>query len=200
VAASVADVVTLIAGFFLNTADVALVGITIRLAALAGFITQATQQFILPDLTAAMTRGTSQQVHALLLRINMIALAAILACVAGASLVGSWALRIFGSGYEAGHWLLVLFMISQAFRAASSMNQHLLSLAGYQIKTAGSSLVATAVLVGASALFTPSHGVMGLAYAVLIADAVWAGLLALQTQRLTGRRGDIIGLLLGKKS
>ncbi len=200
VTASFADVVTLIAGFYLNTADVALVGVTIRLAALAGFITQATQQFILPDLTAAMTRGTSQQVHALLLRINMIALAAILACVVGAMLFGPLALRIFGSGYEAGHWPLVLFMISQAFRAASGMNQHLLSLAGYQIKTAGSCLVAMAVLVGGAALFTPSHGVMGLAYAVLIADAVWAGLLALQTQRLTGRRGDIIGVLLDKKS
>ncbi|MDO8352870.1 MAG: hypothetical protein Q7T14_05365 [Aestuariivirga sp.] len=200
VAASFADIVTLIAGFFLNSADVALVGVAIRLAALAGFITQATQQFILPDLTAAMTRGTSQQVHALLLRINMIALAAILACVAGAALLGPWALRIFGSEYEAGHWPLVLFMISQAFRAASGMNQHLLSLAGYQIKTAGSCLVAMAVLVGGTALFTPSHGVMGLAYAVLIADAVWAGLLALQTQRLTGRRGDIIGVLLEKKS
>jgi O-antigen/teichoic acid export membrane protein len=200
VTASFADVVTLIAGFYLNTADVALVGVTIRLAALAGFITQATQQFILPDLAAAMTRGTSQQVHALLLRINMITLAAILACVAGAILFGPLALRIFGSGYEAGHWPLVLFMISQAFRAASGMNQHLLSLAGYQIKTAGSCLVAMAVLVGGTALFTPSHGVMGLAYAVIIADAVWAGLLALQTQRLTGRRGDIIGVLLEKKS
>jgi O-antigen/teichoic acid export membrane protein len=200
VAASFADVVTLIAGFFLNTADVALVGVTIRLAALAGFITQATQQFILPDLTAAMTRGTSQQVHALLLRINMITLTAILACVAGAALLGPWALRIFGSEYEAGHWPLVLFMISQAFRAASGLNQHLLSLAGYQIKTAGSCLVAMAVLVGGTALLAPSHGVMGLAYAVLIADAVWAGLLALQTQRLTGRRGDIIGVLLEKKS
>ena len=92
VTASFADVVTLIAGFFLNTADVALVGVTIRLAALAGFITQATQQFILPDLTAAMTRGTSRQVHALLLRINMIALAAILACVAGAML--SWSVGL----------------------------------------------------------------------------------------------------------
>ena len=162
VAASFADVVTLIAGFFLNTADVALVGVTIRLAALAGFITQATQQFILPDLTAAMTRGTSGQVHALLLRINMVALGAILACVVGAMLLGPWALRIFGSEYEAGHWPLVLFMISQAFRAASGMNQHLLSLAGYQMKTAGSCLVAVAVLIGGTALLAPRWASWGL--------------------------------------
>lgn len=195
VAASFADIVTLIAGFFLNHADVALVGVAIRLAALAGFITQATQQFILPDLTAAMARGTVQQVQAILLRINIIALGAILACVAGAVLFGTWALRIFGPEYETGHWPLVLFMTSQAFRAASGMNQHLLSLAGHQIKTAGSCLVAVAVLIGGTAFLAPGFGVVGLALAVLLADAVWAVLLALQAQRLTGRRGDIIGVL-----
>jgi O-antigen/teichoic acid export membrane protein len=200
VAASFSDIVTLIAGFFLNSADVALVGVTIRLAALVGFITQATQQFILPDLTAAMARGTAQQVHALLLRINIIALGAILVCVAGAILFGPWALRVFGAEYEVGHWPLVLFMVSQAFRAASGMNQHLLSLAGYQIKTAGSCLVAVAVLIGGTALLTPGFGVMGLALAVVIADAVWAMLLALQAQRLAGRRGDIIGVLSEQKS
>ena len=198
VAASFADIVTLIAGFFLDSADVAVVGVTIRLAALAGFITQATQQIILPDLTTAMTRGTPLQVHALLLRINFIALGAILACVLGAMFFGPLALSVFGAEYEAGQWPLVLFMISQAFRAASGMNQHLLSLAGYQIKTAGSCLVAMAVLTGGTALLTPNFGVMGLALAVLIADAVWAGLLALQAQRLTGRRGDIIGVMLEK--
>ena len=194
VAASFADIVTLIAGFFLPAGDVALVGVAIRLAALAGFITQATQQFILPDLTAAMTRGTAQQVQAILLRINVIGLGAILACVVGAMLFGTLALRIFGAEYEAGHWPLVLFMVSQAFRAASGMNQHLLSLAGYQIRTAGSCLVAMGVLIAGTALLAPSRGVMGLAIAVILADAVWAALLAIQAQRLTGRRGDIIGV------
>jgi O-antigen/teichoic acid export membrane protein len=200
VAASFSDIVTITAGFFLDSADVALVSVTIRLAALAGFITQATQQFILPDLTAAMTRGTSAQVHALLLRINMVALGAILACVAGAILFGPWALRIFGAEYEVGHWPLVLFMVSQAFRAASGMNQHLLSLAGFQVKTAGSCLVAVAVLIGGTTLLTPGFGIMGLALAVVVADAVWTLLLARQAKRLTGRRGDIIGVMFGQKS
>ena len=107
------------------------------------------------------------------IRINIIALGAILVCVAGAILFGPWAFRVFGAEYEVGHWPLVLFMVSQAFRAASGMNQHLLSLAGYQIKTAGSCLVAVAALIGGTALLTPGFGVMGLALAVVIADAVW---------------------------
>lgn len=80
------------------------------------------------------------------------------------------------------------------------MNQHLLSLAGYQIKTTGSCLVAVAASIGGTALLTLGFGVMGLALAVVIADAVWAMLLALQAQRLTGRRGDIIGVLSEQKS
>ena len=198
VAASFSDIVTLIAGFFLAPADVAVVGVAIRLAALAGFITQATQQFILPDLTTAMARGTPRNVHALLLRINILALGAIFACVIGAIFFGGFALRVFGAAYEQGHWPLVLFMVSQAFRAASGMNQHLLSLAGYQVKTAGSCLVAVFVLVAGAAILTPQYGVMGIAFAVIMADAVWAVLLAFQAQSLTGRRGDIIGILAEK--
>jgi O-antigen/teichoic acid export membrane protein len=195
VAASFSDIVTLLAGFFLSPGDVALVGVTIRLATLAGFVTQATQQFILPDLTTAMARGTAAQVHSLLLRINVIALGAILACILGSVLFGGFALKIFGSGYESGKWPLVMFMFSQAFRAASGMNQHLLSLAGHQLKTAGSCVIAMIVLVAATAILTPVFKVMGIACAVVAADAVWAILLALQAKSLTGRRGDIFGVM-----
>jgi len=199
VASSFADIVTLISGFFLESSGVALVGVTIRLAALAGFITQASQHFILPDLTNAMTRGTRGDVHTLLLRINAISLGAVLACVGGAIFLGPLALRIFGTIYEPGHWPLVLFMVSQAFRAASGMNQYLLSLANHQLKTAGSCIIAMVVLIAMAALLTPRFGVMGMAGAVLVADAVWALLLALQAQRLTGRRGDIFGLLIERQ-
>lgn len=195
VAASFSDIVTLLGGLFLNPADVAMVGVTIRLATLAGFITQATQQFIIPDLTNAMARGTPAQIRALLLRINVIALGAILICALGAALFGGPILKIFGPAYETGKWPLVLFMISQACRAASGMNQHLLSLGGQQVKTAGSCVVAMVVLVASTAIFAPRFGVLGVAFAVITADAVWAILLAMQAKRLTGRRGDILGVL-----
>ncbi len=195
VAVAFSDIVTVIAGLFLPERDVAIVGVTIRLAALAGFITQATQQFVLPDLTDAMAKGTPGDVHRLLLRINMVALSAIIACIGGALVFGPLALKIYGPEYAAGYWPLVIFMVSQAFRAGSGMNQHLLSLAGYQLKTAGACAVAMMTLVSFTSLLTPVWGVTGLALAVVIADALWATLLSLQAQRLTGRRGDIIGLL-----
>jgi hypothetical protein len=57
VAMSFADIVTLIGGIFLPPPDVAQLGIAIRLAALAGFVTQVTQNFVLPDLSAAVVKG-----------------------------------------------------------------------------------------------------------------------------------------------
>ena len=198
VATSFADIITLLAGVFLNPADVAVVGVAIRLAALAGFIAQATQQFILPDLTAAMARGTPAEVQGILRRINIVTLGAIAACVVGSIVLGNFALRIFGAEYVMGHWPLVLFMVSQTFRAASGMNQYLLSIAGFQIKTAGSCIVAILVLLSATVILTPHFGIMGLAFAVAIADAFWALLLAVQAQNLTGRRGDIFSTFSGK--
>jgi O-antigen/teichoic acid export membrane protein len=195
VAAAFSDIVTVIAGLFLPERDVAIVGVTIRLAALAGFITQATQQFILPDLTDAMTRGTANDVRRMLLRINTVALSAIIACIAGALVFGGLVLGLYGPDYVTGYWPLAIFMVAQAFRAASGMNQHLLSLSGYQVSTAGACFVAISTLVALTTLFTPRWGVLGLAMAVVIADALWATLLALQAQRLTGRRGDIFGVL-----
>jgi O-antigen/teichoic acid export membrane protein len=195
VAVAFSDIVTVIGGLFLPERDVAIVGVTIRLAALAGFITQATQQFILPDLTDAMAKGTRADVNRLLLRINMVALTAILACIGGASVFGGLVLKIYGPAYADGYWPLLIFMVSQAFRAGSGMNQHLLSLAGYQLKTAGACALAMMTLVSCTMLLTPVWGVTGLAAAVVISDALWAALLSLQSQRLTGRRGDILGLL-----
>jgi O-antigen/teichoic acid export membrane protein len=198
VAVAFSDIVTVIAGLFLPEGDVAIIGVTIRLAALAGFITQATQQFVLPDLTDAMAKGKPADVRRLLMRINVVALGAIIGCLGGALIFGGLVLQVYGAEYATGYWPLILFMISQAFRAGSGMNQHLLSLAGYQLKTAGACALAMMTLIACTSMFTPIWGVGGLAAAVVVADALWAALLALQAQRLTGRRGDIIGLLMAR--
>ena len=80
VAMSFADIVTLIGGVFLPAQDVAQLGIAIRLAALAGFVTQVTQNFVLPDLSAAIVRGDRTASRALILRINLIGFSAIAVC------------------------------------------------------------------------------------------------------------------------
>lgn len=195
VAASFADIVTLIGGLFLPESEVAELGIAIRLAALAGFVTQATQNFVLPDLSAAITMGQRKAAEALLLRINIVSITAIASCVLGAVLFGPLILSIFGRQYANAHWPLVLFMLSQVFRAAGGMNQHLLAIDGYQARSANSCLLSVVVLVAGAVYLTPSLGVLGMALAVLASDAVWAAALGLQAQHYAGYRGDIFAVL-----
>jgi O-antigen/teichoic acid export membrane protein len=191
VAMSFADIVTLIGGLFLAAEDVAELGIAIRLAALAGFVTQATQNFVLPDLSEAIVKGNGTLARSLILRINLIAIIAIAVCVLASALLGPLILSVFGADYTAAHWPLVLFMVSQLFRAAGGMNQHLLSIDGYQTRSAWACIVSLAVLVIGAMLLTPALGVMGMALAVLAADLVWAAILGFQAEKYAGYRGDI---------
>lgn len=195
VTASFADIVTMLGGLFLAPGDVAELGIAIRLAAIAGFVAQATQNLSLPDLLAAVTKGQRQTVQALLLRINFISLTAIGACTLAAVFLGPLVLSVFGDQYRGAHWPLVLFMVSQLFRAAGGMNHHVLSIDGYQARSAGSCMMALTVLVAGALLLAPAHGVLGLAVAVVVADLCWAAVLGIQAQRHAGFRGDILALV-----
>jgi O-antigen/teichoic acid export membrane protein len=195
VSSAFGDLVTLLGGLYLQAEQVAVLGLAVRLAALAGFVTQAAQQMVLPDLALEMARSPRAAVNRLLLRVNVISLSAIMACVAGAAVLGGLVLGLFGDAYVSGHVALVLFMVSQAFRAASGLNQHLMSIAGFQAKTAIACIFSVAVLVAATSLLAPRYGVNGVAAAVVLADAVWALLLAIQAGRYAGYRGDIVGLL-----
>lgn len=189
-----ADIVTLLGGLFLPSGDVAAFGIAIRLAALAGFVTQSTQQMMLPDLADAMVKGRRDVVRSLLFRVNVISVAAILACVIVCALFGSRIMGVFGPEYESAHWPLVLFMLSQLFRAAAGMNQHLLAIDGFQTRTASSCIFAMVILVVGAEFLAPRFGLMGMAAAVVVSDAVWAGLLGLQAQLYTAFRGDIFAM------
>ena len=61
---------------------------------------------------------------------------------------------LFGEVYREGKWLLVLFMIGQSLRAMGGMNQQILSINGYQLRTAGVCVMTLLVLVGSSVVLT----------------------------------------------
>ncbi len=186
-----ADIVTLIGGAFLPPHDVAQLGIAIRLAALAGFVTQVTQNFVLPDLSDALVAGERRAVRKIILRSNLITMSAIGACVLVVLVAGQLILSIFGPEYQGARWPLVLFMVSQLFRAAGGLNQHLLSLDGYQTRSVWACVTSMMLLLAASSLLAPRFGLEGIAVAVVMAEACWAVTLGLQAQRYSGYRGDI---------
>ena len=194
VAFAFADIVTLTAGFILPSQDVAVVGVTMRLAAIAGFVLQAGQQFILPDVTQALVQRNDKLAHVLLMRINLTTLAVVGAALVGALILGRVVLGFFGSEYVQGAWLLVLFIIGQSIRGIGGMNQHILSFNGHQTRTAGACLLALAIFTCLAILLCKTYGFIGMGYAVIAAEIAWQLALAAQAQKLCGRRGDLLWL------
>ena len=190
-----ADVVTLIGGFLLPHDQVALVGLTIRLASLAGFVIQASQQFVLNDLTHAITLHDSKTANSILMRMNLMTLGTVVASLLAAIIFGRYFLSFFGAVYSEGHWLLVLFILGQAVRAVSGMNQHMLSIGGYQVRSAMACVIGVVILVTSWLIFQPMIGILGVGVSVITAELAWGFIVGGETQKLTGRRGDMFWLM-----
>jgi O-antigen/teichoic acid export membrane protein len=190
-----ADIVILVSGFALPEKHVAVVGIAMRLAAIAGFVLQAGQMLVATDFTQALVRREDEVVNAVLKRINYTTIVIVLAGLAGAFVLGDFVLGLFGDVYRQGKWLLVLFMIGQSLRSLGGMNQQILSINGFQLRTAGACLLTLVVLLCLSVLLCKAFGPIGIGYAVVGAEIVWLIALASQAQHLCGRRGDLLWVL-----
>ncbi len=193
-----ADLVTLTGGWFLRHDDLAILGLAIRLAAIAGFVIQATQQFILPDLTSAFTAREDARADDLLLKLNLVTLITMAAGLTVAIGFGGLILGIFGAPYRAGHWLLVLFLVGQTIKALSGMNQNLMSIGGHQLRSAGACILGLVIFLVSWALLAPHFGLLAAGFAVVLAELSWAMLLAAQAGQLMGRRADLVWLLTHK--
>ncbi len=195
VAFAFADIVTMVAGLILPADEVALVGVTIRLAAIAGFVLQAGQMFVMTDFTQAVMRRDETLVRALLLKVNLTTFAVVAAAVVGVLVFGHFALGIFGAEYVRGTGLLALFMVGQSIRALGGMNQHILSINGHQLRTAGACVATLLILFALAWLLTRQLGFLGIGYAVIGAELTWLLALAGLSQKLCGRRGDMLWLI-----
>ena len=189
-----ADIVTMLGGWFLPHEQLAVLGLAVRLAAIAGFVVQAAQQFILPDLTEAIAKGESAKADDLLLRLNLLTVLTLGCGLVFAVVFGGMLLSLFGASYAQGHVLLVLFLLGQSIRALSGMNQNLISIAGKQLRSAMACLVGLVIFAASWALLQSTFGLNAAGYAVIIAEVCWALTLAAQAQSIMGRRGDLFWL------
>lgn len=189
-----ADIVVMVASFVMPERDVAIAGVAMRLAALIGFVLQAGQSLVMTDFTQALVRQEEATVHALLKRVNGITILVVLGGLFGAVVFGRFVLSLFGEEYQAGAFLLVLFMIGQSLRALGGMNQQILAINGFQLRTAGSCVLALVVFVCAAVVLCKQFGSVGLGYAVIISEITWLLALASQASSLCGRRGDLLWL------
>lgn len=145
-----------------------------------------------------MAKLGKSDVDSLLMRTNLTGLWTMLAAIAFCAVFGNLVLDLFGPDYRAGYWPLMIFLLGQAVRVLGGMNGHLLALGGHQVRSAALCMGAVAVLVILASVLVPLWGITGMALAALGAESFWALGLAVLTQKLQGRRGDVIGLILAR--
>jgi len=191
---SFADLVILTGGAVLIPADVATLGIAVRLAVLVGFVTQMAQIFTIPDLTNAVQAGHRRKGHALLKRSVLVGTVANAVMLIGCAVGGDLVLSLFGPAYAEGKLLLMLLVVSQLVRAASGMNAQLLAIRGEQVAVAATSLAGMATMLFLSLLLAPHTGVASFGIAAVVSDLVWFFVLAAIVQKRVGYRGDFIAL------
>lgn len=172
------DIDLLILAGHLDSTELAIFGVCIRIFALITFGITAVYTLVLPDMCEAQQEGQNKE--ALQLKIgeaNLVAGAAALVLVASVAIGGHIALRIFGPDFATGAWPLVILSLALLARAVFGPASLVLSV----LDRPSACLPAVAFGVSSLVLFNqwlvPSFGITGAAIAALAAVTLWSAAL-----------------------
>jgi O-antigen/teichoic acid export membrane protein len=190
-----ADVVILLTSPFLGAETLAPFGIALKISMLIGFIVQVTHQMSLPDLADAHQRKNSEEMLDALLRSTLLPVLITAAALAGTVFWGEQVLRLFGPGYPAAKWGLVMLVAAQLVRALAGPAPMLLTLGGAQKTNAAISVATCAVLLIANVVLTPHLGLLGACLSVVLAAVAWTGLSAVMLARRMNMGASLLFVL-----
>ena len=166
-----ADAVILIASLLLQSDEIAVLGVALRLTFLAGFVVQVVMQIVLPDLADASAMGNRAVLKKTMVRAGGLSLATSVASLIFFLMAGRFILGLFGSEFSAGYACLVVLAFAQIARVPGAIATHYLTLNGRQ---KGVSLVMGAALIVlflCSAAAVGPFGLTGVGLAVLATQA-----------------------------
>jgi O-antigen/teichoic acid export membrane protein len=152
----------------MEPADIAIYGVALKLAFLAGYGIQASQQLILPDMAEAMARSDAAELRRALTRtLATSAVVSVLALVTLAA-AGPYVLALFGPHYEAGYGAMLILVAAQMFRIPEGIAVQFLTVSGHAIRVLVNLGITTIVLAASSMALVPLWGTIGAAAAVLL--------------------------------
>ena len=190
-----ADVAILMVTPLLASADVAAIGLCLKLALLVGFAVQVAHSVVVPDFADARARKDPAAVRDVALKALAFPLAITIGAMAVVVLWGSEILAVFGPEFTGAKWPLVILMGCQLARAVFGPSVPLLTVVGAQRQNAALAVAAIAVLAVSNLILAPLYGVMGAAIAVAIATLFWLIATAIVLAQVSGLRTDAIHLL-----
>lgn len=192
---SFADIAILFATPFLAPADLAVLGLSIKLSLLVGYFVQITQQMAVPDLADARQKQDHDGMRRAIRRSILLPLAMTVAATLVCAVFGNEILALFGTQFVHGREVLVILIASQLLRAMAGPSAHLLTLSGAQRLNASLSVGALLLLFAGCAALAPAFGPEGAAVAVTFSYAAWLGATALALAHLGEVRTDLLTIL-----
>jgi O-antigen/teichoic acid export membrane protein len=189
------DIAIICATPFLSSADVAVFGLCMKLAMLAGYMVQIAQQMVVPDLADARRNSDTVAVESILRRAMIVPAVATAGAVAVVAVFGKLLLTAFGPGFAAGQFALLLIVFSQFVRAIAGPSAHLITLVGAQRLNASLSAAAIGVLLLSNLVLVPLFHLAGAGLAVLATYGLWLIAVACALHRLGEFRTDFFAVL-----
>lgn len=187
----IVDIDLLLVGAVLPRSELAVFAVCIKLAFFAGFVVDVIYELAAPELARCYARRDEAAVQRNVAGANLAASACALAMVAGAAVLGHFALSVFGPDYVAGEAVLMTLIAVPAVNAFAGPHVALLTLKGIQRRMAAAYAAGGAVLVALTLALSGPLGMLGAALAVLAAYVTLNVMLAVMVWWTMGLRSDV---------
>lgn len=170
--ALLADIVLLVAATTLPADDLAVLGVTLKIAFLVGFVTQVTVQVALPDLARSVNDHDTAGVWRQAVGIGLLNTGVIVSATLVVALIGGYVLAFFGEHYIAGAALLTWLCALQLLRVPAALAVQIMILSGRTLALTVTMMATLVTLAVGIPLFVHLAGLTGVAWAMGLAFAV----------------------------
>jgi O-antigen/teichoic acid export membrane protein len=168
------DLQMLLLASLMEKPDLAVFGVCARIFALAAFGVTAVQMVLMPGLMEADARRDAASFRQRLGDANLAATGAAVALTLAALVGGPLMLALFGPGFEAGRWPLVILCAALVVRSFFGPAELVLSLNNRPWAAMPAIAAGLMSLLAANLWLVPLLGVTGAALAALVSISVWS--------------------------
>jgi len=168
------DLQLLLLSGLMDKPDLAVFGVCARVFALAAFGVTAIHMVLMPGLMEADAQRDQQSFRQRLGDANLAATAAAIVLTLAAFAGGPMLLALFGPGFEAGRWPLVILCAALVVRSFFGPAELVLSLKNRPWAAMPAIAAGLMSLLAGNLWLVPSFGVSGAALAALISMSVWS--------------------------
>jgi O-antigen/teichoic acid export membrane protein len=184
------DLITL--GVYGGAAEVGLYNAALKTASLAAFVLLAINMAAAPQITRLHATADAAGLQRLVSSSTRAAFAASLAFCVLLWTLGPWILSAFGPEYRASYPALAVLLLGHLIAAAVGLVNNLLNMTGHQMRCLATYTGAVSLALILNLVLVPRYGMVGAAWATVVATAAAHVTLFLQVRRHVGIDSSVL--------